>query len=81
MKSQVSLFQYKNNFLIDSIVVSIQHTQDANLNLLRNDIKTYGIEPILKKYNLFSKNNKYFINKNGKFIIGGPIGDTGLTGR
>lgn len=81
MKSQVSLFQYKNNFLIDSIVVSIQHAQDANLNLLRNDIKTYGIEPILKKYNLFSKNIKYFINKNGKFIIGGPIGDTGLTGR
>lgn len=81
MKSQVSLFQYKNNFLIDSIVVSIQHAHDANLIFLRNDIKTYCIEPILKKYHLFSKNIKYFINKNGKFIIGGPIGDTGLTGR
>lgn len=81
MKSQVSLFQYKNNFLIDSIVVSIQHAHDANLIFLRNDIKTYCIEPILKKYHLFSKNIKYFTNKNGKFIIGGPIGDTGLTGR
>ena len=81
MKSQVSIFYQKKKIIIDSIVVAIQHTKKVNLDLLRNDIKKYVIEPVLKKYHLFSKNIKYFINKNGKFIIGGPIGDTGLTGR
>ena len=81
MKSQVSLFNRGDKFVVDSIVVSVQHKQDANLNLLRNDIKKYVIEPILKKHHLFSNKIKYFINKNGNFIIGGPIGDTGLTGR
>ena len=81
MKSQVSIFYQKKKIIIDSIVVAIQHAKKINLDLLRNDIKMYVIEPILKKYHLFSKHIKYFINKNGKFIIGGPIGDTGLTGR
>ena len=64
---------------IDTIVVSNQH-MDIDIEKLRYDIKKEVIERVIpKKY--LSKNTKYLINPTGKFTIGGPLGDTGLTGR
>ena len=64
---------------IDTIVVSSQHL-DINIEKLRDDIKKEVINKVIdKKY--LDKNTKYFINPTGKFRIGGPVGDTGLTGR
>ncbi|MCQ3914358.1 MAG: methionine adenosyltransferase [Mycoplasmoidaceae bacterium] len=80
MKSQTSIRYKGRKPTVDSIVISVQHTKETNLTKLRNDIKKLVIIPILKKYHL-NTNCKLFINKNGQFVIGGPIGDTGLTGR
>ena len=68
-----------NNSKIDTIVVSSQH-MDMDINLLRCDIKKYVIDEVIpRKY--LDKNTKYYINPTGRFRIGGPVGDTGLTGR
>ncbi|MCQ2957045.1 MAG: methionine adenosyltransferase [Mycoplasmoidaceae bacterium] len=80
MKSQVSISYVGRKPTIDAIVISVQHEEHTNLNRLRNDIESLVIIPVLKRYHL-NTNCKLFINKNGKFVIGGPIGDTGLTGR
>lgn len=80
MKSQVSIRYKGRKPTVDSIVISVQHKENVNLNKLRKDIEKLVIIPILKKYKL-NTNCKLLINKNGKFVIGGPVGDTGLTGR
>lgn len=80
MKSQVSIRYKGRKPTVDSIVISVQHKENVNLNKLRKDIEKLVIIPVLKKYKL-NTNCKLFINKNGKFVIGGPVGDTGLTGR
>ena len=90
-KSQVSL-EYSNEnkpLRIDSIVVSTQHDEfDSEENMLskiKDDIINILIPRVLKKYPFFKKyfndDIKYHINPTGKFVIGGPHGDTGLTGR
>jgi len=90
-KSQVSL-EYSNENIplrIDSIVVSTQHDEfDSEENMLskiKDDIINILIPRVLKKYPFFKKyfndDIKYHINPTGKFVIGGPHGDTGLTGR
>ena len=65
---------------IDTIVVSTQHKEDANLNQLKKDIKEYVINAVVPK-ELLDDKTKYFINPTGRFVIGGPLGDSGLTGR
>ncbi len=65
---------------IDTIVVSTQHLADANLETLKKDIKEKVIFEIVPK-NLLDENTKYYINPTGRFVIGGPLGDSGLTGR
>lgn len=65
---------------IDTIVVSTQHSDDANMDLLRKEIKEKVINYCISS-NLLDENTKYFINPTGRFVIGGPLGDTGLTGR
>lgn len=76
-KCQVT-FDYDKN-VIDTIVVSAQH-KDIDIKILRDDIKKQVIEKVIpKKY--LTKNTKYYINPTGRFRIGGPVGDTGLTGR
>lgn len=76
-KCQVT-FDYDKN-VIDTIVVSAQH-KDIDIKTLRDDIKKQVIEKVIpKKY--LTKNTKYYINPTGRFRIGGPVGDTGLTGR
>ena len=89
-KSQVTL-EYDNGkpSRIDSIVISTQHDEfdldDDMLKKIKSDVITILIPRVLKKYpqysNLFSDNITYHVNPTGKFVIGGPHGDTGLTGR
>ena len=65
---------------IDTIVLSSQHDGEVSTDTLRADLKKYVIDAVLpKKY--IDENTKYFINPTGRFEIGGPEGDSGLTGR
>ena len=70
----------RNPVRIDAIVVSSQHSADVELSQIREDIKKYVIEPIIPA-NLIDENTKIFVNPTGRFVIGGPMGDSGLTGR
>ena len=65
---------------VDTVVVSSQHSADIELDILRKDILEKVIKPIIPE-KLFDENTKIFINPTGRFVIGGPQGDTGLTGR
>ncbi len=65
---------------IDTIVVSTQHNNDVDLDKLKSDIKEYVIKPTVP-VELLDKETKYYINPTGRFVIGGPLGDSGLTGR
>ena len=80
-KVQVTV-EYENDvpLRIDTIVVSSQHTEDTDLEVLRKDIKKYVINKIVPN-NLLDEDTKYYINPTGRFVIGGPYGDSGLTGR
>ena len=64
---------------VDTVVVSTQHSDDISLEDIREDIQKYVIEPIIPKE--FYKDTKIFVNPTGRFVIGGPVGDAGLTGR
>ena len=80
-KVQVTV-EYKNNkpFRIDTIVVSTQHKEYLSLEELKEQIKEHVINEIVPE-ELLDNETKYFINPTGRFVIGGPLGDTGLTGR
>lgn len=65
---------------VDSIVVSAQHSELVELEHIKNDIKNEVIFPVIPAA-LLDENTKFFINPTGRFVIGGPVGDTGLTGR
>ena len=65
---------------IDTIVISTQHNIDISLEVLKKDIIEYVIKPIVPE-ELLDSNTKYYINPTGRFVIGGPLGDSGLTGR
>ncbi len=65
---------------IEAVVVSSQHSKDVSLETLRKDILEYVIKPVIDE-KLLDENTKFFINPTGRFVIGGPQGDTGLTGR
>ena len=80
-KSQVT-FRYENHkpVGIDAIVLSTQHSDDISTEALREAIMEEVIKPVLPAEWL-DANTKYFINPTGRFVIGGPVGDCGLTGR
>ena len=82
-KSQVTLAYDENGKVdhVDSIVVSVQHDEDVSHDEIEKTVIEKVVKPVLKKYNLSSENIKYYINPTGRFVIGGPHGDTGLTGR
>ena len=65
---------------IDTIVVSTQHNKDVTLDEIRRDMIEKVIKPIIPA-ELMDKNTKIYVNPTGRFVIGGPAGDTGLTGR
>lgn len=80
-KSQVTV-EYENGVAkrLENVVVSSQHDPDVSMAKLRKDIKERVIAQVVPKKFLDSR-TKYFINPTGRFVIGGPQGDTGLTGR
>jgi S-adenosylmethionine synthetase len=80
-KSQVSV-EYVDGKpkRIDAVVLSTQHDDDVTTEQLRADVKKYIIDPIMPG-NMVDSQTKYHINPTGRFVIGGPHGDTGLTGR
>ena len=65
---------------VDTIVLSTQHKPEIDLDTLKKDIKEKVINQVVPS-NLLDENTKYFINPTGRFVIGGPFGDSGLTGR
>lgn len=65
---------------VDTIVISTQHEPNVDLEVLKKDIKEKVINEVVDK-KLLDDKTKYFINPTGRFVIGGPLGDTGLTGR
>lgn len=65
---------------IETILISAQHEPDISNDQIKKDIKRYVIEPVIPK-EFIDENTKYYINPSGKFIIGGPEADAGLTGR
>ena len=65
---------------VDTIVISAQHLPDVDMKVLKKDIIEKVIKPTVPA-NLLDENTKYFINPTGRFVIGGPLGDSGLTGR
>lgn len=80
-KSQVTV-EYEDNkpLRIDTIVISTQHSPDVSLDNIRTDIIEKVIKPVLPK-ELIDDKTRYLINPTGRFVIGGPQGDSGLTGR
>ena len=79
-KTQVTVILENDKLVgIDTIVVSAQHS-DVDINILRRDIKKYVIDEVIPS-SLINSNTKIYINPTGRFIIGGPVGDSGLTGR
>ena len=80
-KSQVSV-EYENGkpVRIDAVVISTQHGPEVSTEQLRADVRRLIIDPVVPQ-NMVDENTKYHINPTGRFVIGGPHGDTGLTGR
>ncbi|RRD39703.1 methionine adenosyltransferase [Leptotrichia sp. OH3620_COT-345] len=67
---------------VDTIVLSVQHDEDTGKEKIEKDLKEFVIKPVLERYGLdYDKVEKYHINPTGRFVIGGPHGDSGLTGR
>ena len=65
---------------IDTIVISAQHSEAVSLEQIRKDMIEYVVKPIVPA-ELIDENTKYYVNPTGRFVIGGPVGDSGLTGR
>ena len=81
-KTQVSV-EYDENgrpVHLEAIVLSTQHAESVSQTQIHRDIKKYVFDPVVPE-ELVDSNTKYFINPTGRFVIGGPVGDSGLTGR
>lgn len=80
-KSQVTV-EYENGkpLRVDAVVISTQHSPDASADQIREDIIDNVIKPIIPNH-LLDADTKYYVNPTGRFVVGGPMGDTGLTGR
>ena len=81
-KTQVTVEYDENDdpVRIDAVVISTQHDENVTLQQIRKDLAEYVIKPIIPE-NYIDENTKIFINPTGRFVIGGPVGDSGLTGR
>ena len=81
-KTQVTVEYDENDkpVRIDTIVISTQHDPEISLEQIQRDLKQFVISKVVPK-ELIDENTKYFINPTGRFVIGGPQGDAGLTGR
>jgi len=81
-KSQVTVkYDDKKPIQIDTVVISTQHDPEPSIDQIRNDVIEKVIKPVMPSELFNEKNIKFFINPTGRFVQGGPHGDTGLTGR
>ncbi|MDY4849545.1 MAG: methionine adenosyltransferase [Bacilli bacterium] len=81
MKSQVTIdYTDPKNIKVDTVLMSIQHDEDVNLDDFKKYVKTEIIDKVVKSFGL-NTDYKLLINPTGRFVLGGPAGDTGLTGR
>lgn len=80
-KAQVSI-EYENGIpkRVDAIIIGAHHSKNAKMDVLQNDIRKLVINEIVPK-DMLDNNTKYFINGTGRFEVGGPVSDTGVTGR
>ena len=80
-KTQVTV-EYRDGvpYRVDTVVLSTQHSPDVSLETIREDMIKYVIQPMIPAH-LFDEQTKIYVNPTGRFVIGGPAGDTGLTGR
>ena len=80
-KTQVTVvYEDGKPVAVDTIVISTQHDEDVTLETIRKDLIEHVIKPIVPA-ELLSDGTRYFVNPTGKFVVGGPQGDSGLTGR
>ena len=81
-KSQVTVEYDENNrpVRVDTVVVSTQHDPDVSLETIRRDMIEQVIKPVIPA-EMLDENTKYYVNPTGRFVLGGPAADTGLTGR
>jgi S-adenosylmethionine synthetase len=81
-KSQVTVeYEGRKPVRIDAVVVSHQHDPDVGYKDIESGIIEQIIKPVLEPTGLLDKKTQYYINPTGRFVVGGPFGDTGLTGR
>ena len=81
-KSQVTIgYEGETPVTVDTVVLSTQHREGGNINDLRAEVEASVIAPVLARYDLDSEGHRSLINPTGRFEIGGPMGDAGLTGR
>ncbi|HOV64218.1 MAG TPA: methionine adenosyltransferase, partial [Spirochaetia bacterium] len=81
-KSQVTIeYEGHRPVRIDTVVVSHQHDEEVGYEEIKSEIIKRIIKPVLEPTGLLTEKTKYFINPTGRFVIGGPYGDSGLTGR
>lgn len=81
-KTQVTV-EYDDNgkiFRVDTVLISIQHSPEVDMEVLARDVKANVVDPIIPA-NLIDENTKFLFNPTGRFVVGGPQGDSGLTGR
>lgn len=81
-KTQVTI-EYKDGhpYRVDTIVISTQHSPDVSLKEIKEDMVEKVIKPVVPKELLDEEHITYHVNPTGRFVVGGPMGDTGLTGR
>ncbi|WP_027481792.1 methionine adenosyltransferase [Deinococcus pimensis] len=79
-KAQVTIVRDGDEVFVDTVVISTQHREDVTQDRIREDMIEHVIRAVVPS-ELLREDTKYFINPSGKFVIGGPHGDTGLTGR
>jgi S-adenosylmethionine synthetase len=80
-KSQVTVqYEHGKPVRIDTVVISTQHAADATQEQIRDDVLEYIVKPVLPEQ-MLDQQTKYFVNPTGRFVVGGPMGDAGLTGR
>ncbi len=80
-KSQVTIqYEHGRPVRVDTIVISTQHAEEVGQDQIRADVIEHIIKPVIPA-ELLDANTKYFVNPTGRFVIGGPMGDAGLTGR
>lgn len=81
-KTQVTVeYEAYKPIRVDTVVISTQHSPDINMRELREEIEEKVIREVIPPELLQGNNTKYHINPTGRFVVGGPVGDTGLTGR